>query len=132
MTAHKTVIAAAVISFLGLFAPIKGMAIAVLALCASDLVTGLIAAKKAGEPILSGKLRRTVVKVLVYEAALLLTFVAQKWLLGDSLPIVNWAAGVVGLVELKSNLENLNRISGQDLLKALLDKVTAAQDKPQP
>ena len=129
MTPVKLVTAAA-IALLGLIAPIKGMLIAALALCGADLVTGLLAARKRGEPIVSGKLRRTVVKMLVYEGAILGAYVAQHFLIGDELPVVNWCAGVVGLVELKSLLENLNTLSGQDLLKAVLDKLTLATDKP--
>ncbi len=39
-------------------------------------------------------------------------------------------AGFIGLTELLSVLENLNRASGNDLLKSLIDKLGSAnQDK---
>lgn len=125
-------LSAAAISLLGLFAPVKGMLIAALALCVADLITGILAAMKRKEPITSSKLRRSVVKLAVYELAIIASFTAQHWLTGDGFPLVSWAAGMVGLVELKSVLENLNSISGQDLLASLLTRVTAAQDKPGP
>jgi Bacteriophage holin family len=134
LQAHSALkyIAAALVSFLGLFAPVKGMLIAAGALCIADLVTGVLAAHARKEPITSSKLRRTVVKLLVYELTIVFSFVTQHWLTGDSFPLVSWASGMVGLVELKSVLENLNAMSGQDLLKSVLDKLTAAQTKPEP
>lgn len=129
MTAQKYLIAA-ILSFVGLFAPVKGMLIAALALCSADLVTGVLASRKRGDPITSSKLRRTVVKALVYESTIIASFTTQHWLTGDAFPLTSWAAGVIGLVELKSVMENLNTLSGQDLLKAVLDKVTDAQQKP--
>jgi phage-related holin len=123
-------LSAAAISLLGLFAPVKGMLLAALVLCVADLITGVLAAMKRKEPITSSKLRRSVVKLFVYELAIIASFIAQHWLTGDAFPLVSWAAGMVGLVELKSVLENLNTISGTDLLASILTKVTQAQDKP--
>jgi len=129
--ALKVVIAASV-SFLGLFAPAAAALAAALGLTVVDLVTGIVAAMRRKEPITSGKLRRTVVKLVVYELAILSAYTAQHWLTGDAFPLMSWAAGTIGLVELKSVLENLNSISGQDVLKSLIDKVTQTQTKPEP
>jgi hypothetical protein len=129
MPAIEKYLLTALISLLGLFAPVKGMLIAALALCSVDLLTGLLASRTRKDPITSSRLRRTVVKALVYETTILVSFITQHWLTGDAFPLTSWAAGMIGLVELKSVLENLDIISGQDLLKAMLDKITAAQVK---
>lgn len=105
------------------FAPVQGMITACFVLIAVDLITGLTAARKQKLPITSSGLRRTLVKLFVYEAAIMLGFVAQQYLTGPSIPITNIIGGYVGLTELLSSIENLNVISGTDLLKALLEKL---------
>lgn len=115
-------------ALLALFAPIKAAAIVALALVIADLITGVIAAYKRGEPITSTNLKRTVVKLFVYEAAILLAFLAQTYLTGTLLPVCNLATSVVGLTEMKSVLENLESISGQNLFQVLITKVSKSKD----
>lgn len=105
------------------FAPIQGMIIACFALVLIDLLTGIFAAKKRAEAITSSGLRRTAVKLFVYEAAIMLGFITQQYLTGPNIPVVSIITGFVGITELLSVLENLNTISGNDLLKALLEKL---------
>lgn len=114
---------ALVVSALSIFAPIKTIMIVVLILILSDLVTGIMAAIKRKEPITSAALRRTVSKILAYELAIALGFVAQTYLMDGSIDVTKILSSLVGLVELKSCLENLNEVSGTDLLKSLIDKL---------
>lgn len=111
-----------VISVAAIFAPIQGLLLATGSLVFIDLITGVIAAHKRGSPITSAGLRRTVTKILVYQTALMTAFLAEKYM-SDVLPFVKMASGVITLVELTSVLENLNSISGENLLKALIDKL---------
>lgn len=111
------------IASLAVFAPIRGMIIAVLVLILVDLITGVWAAYKRKEAIKSAWMRRTVSKLLVYEIAIMMSFITQTYLCGDLIPMASIAAGLIGMTELKSILENLSSISGEDLIKQIIDKL---------
>lgn len=116
------------ISLLAILAPIQAMAIAAVSLCVLDLPLGIIAAKKRGEKITSAGLKRTIVKVFVYEMALILGLIVQKYMLSDTIPLINLISTLIGCTELKSALENLEDISGQPFLKQLIDLLNKKQD----
>lgn len=105
------------------FAPAGPMLGTALALILIDLVTGVIAAKKQGLPITSAGIGRSVVKLLVYESAIALAFLVQKYMTGDAVPAASIVSGLVGMTELLSCLENINIISGGDLLKSIIAKL---------
>lgn len=105
------------------FAPAKGMLISALCLIAVDLITGIMAAKKQGTPVTSAGLRRTVSKLLVYEIAIALAYIAQHYLMNDMVPAASIVSGFVGITELTSCYENMNTIGGNDLLKKVIDKL---------
>ena len=113
------------LSILAVFFPIKAALITVFVLIAADLIFGLMAAKKRGEPITSSGFRRTLTKFLVYEVAVMLAFLAQQYLTGEMIPVEQITAAYIGLVEIKSVMENLNDISGGSILKSLLDKLNS-------
>jgi Bacteriophage holin family len=110
------------LALLAVLAPAKSMVLSSLFLVMLDLVTGLLAAKKQNLPITSSGLRRTISKMLVYESAILLAFLAQQYLVKD-IPIANIASSFVGLTELTSCLENIDIISGGGLLKKLISRL---------
>lgn len=112
-----------------IFAPIQSLLMTTGIMIFIDFITGVLAAKKRGEPITSAGFRRSLTKIFVYEAALMLAFLAETYM-SDILPFVKMAAAMISIVELKSIYENLNGISGEDLLKGLIDKLGSAnQDK---
>jgi TctA family transporter len=119
---------ALVLSVLAVFAPAKTMILTSFALVMMDLITGLIAAKKTNTPITSAGLRRSISKLLIYEVAILLGFLTQQYMTGPSVPVSNIIAGLVGVTELTSCLENLNTISDGGILKIILDKISSAKD----
>ena len=119
----KTYLVAALVGLASIFAPIRDVLTVTLVLITADLLTGMYAAHKRGESIQSSAIRRTVSKVLIYEIAIAIAFLAQHYLMDDVLPAAKLIASMVGMVELKSVLENLNSISGTDLLKAVIDKL---------
>lgn len=112
-----------VLAILAVFAPAKAMILSSFILVMSDLVTGVWASNKQGKPITSAGLQRTVAKLFVYEMAILLAFIAETYLTSNMIPVSKVVAGLVGITELKSCLENLNTISGQDLLKEAISKL---------
>lgn len=107
---------------LAVFAPIQSLIITTVVLIVVDLVTGIYAAVKRSEAITSAGLRRTISKLFIYEVALMCAYLAEHYMQLD-LPIVKMASTMVSLVELKSIMENLNSISGVDLLKSLIEKL---------
>ena len=113
---------------LAVFAPIKTIVITVFVLIIVDLIFGIYAAHKRGESITSAGIRRTVTKIFVYEFTILIAFLCQKYLLMDTIPIVNVLAGLIGLVEFKSLLENANDILGTDIFKTLIKQLGSKND----
>lgn len=110
-------------SVLAVFTPIKAALLTVLVLVIVDLVTGVIAAYKRNEKITSAELRRSLSKIVIYEVTLCLAYLSEHYLISDEIPVMKLVSGMVGLVELKSILENLNEISGENLLKAIVEKL---------
>lgn len=111
------------LALLAVFAPIQSVLLTVLALILADVITGVLAARARKEKIVSSGLRRSVVKLLVYEIAIMLGFVTESFLTGDLVPICKIISTYVGLTELKSIFENLNAISGGSLLKSIIEKL---------
>lgn len=116
------------ISAMAALAPIKPVMITVGVLIVSDLITGIWAAHKRGEPITSAALGRTISKMVVYQTAVITGFLLQRYLLGDALPIVNVIGGVIGMVEFKSFIENANCIVDGDVFKEILKKLGSKND----
>lgn len=113
----------------GVLAPIKALMISTGFLIFVDLVTGIWAAYQQKQPITSAALRRTVSKILIYQLAIISGFIVEHYMLTDFLPISKIVASVIGLVELKSVLENSNKIMGQDLFKVVIAKLGSENDK---
>lgn len=111
------------LTLLAVFAPIKAIILAALALIIFDLITGVIAAYKRKEPITSAGFQRTLVKTFVYLSAIVLGYIAETYLTGDLMPISKMITAYIGFVESVSCLENLNSISGGSLLTALIAKL---------
>lgn len=116
-------------SALAVLTPIKTVMIAVGFAIFVDLITGLWAAHKRGEKITSAGLQRTAIKAFVYETLVVMGYVVETYLTGAAVPVSKIASGFVGLIEMKSVTENLNDITGTDLLKALISKFASANDK---
>lgn len=106
------------ISLLAVFSPIQPLMAAVAFLIVADTITGIIAAYKRGEEIRSSGLSRAVVKLFVYQVVIVTGFLMEQYIVPDlGVPIVKLLAGVIGVVEFKSLLENVEGVTGLDLLK---------------
>jgi hypothetical protein len=110
-------------------APIHAVILSVGFLIIADLITGILAAYKRKEKITSAAMRRTISKIVVYQLAVISGFLLEAYLLDKLLPISKIVAGVIGIVEFKSILENSNYIIGQDIFKALIKKLGSENDK---
>ncbi len=119
-------IKASLVALIAVFAPIKAMILTMLVLVIADLITGVWAAYKTGQPITSAKMRTTVSKLLIYLVAICVGFLVEVYLIDALLPVSKLIAGAIGMVELTSLLENANKILGTDLFKALISKLGSA------
>jgi hypothetical protein len=115
------------LSVLAVFAPLKALMGAVAFLIMADTVTGIIAAYKRGEEIRSSGLSRAIVKLFVYQVVIITGFLMEQYIVPDlGIPIVKLLAGVIGVVEFKSVLENVESITGLNLMK--IKKVLGSQN----
>lgn len=117
------------IAALGAIAPIHTLLATVGVLIFGDMVLGVWAAKKRGEPITSSRLRDTVSKMFIYHLVLILGFLVQENMLDGWIPIVKLSASVIGIVEIKSVLENSGAILGQPLFKELVQRLGSKSKK---
>lgn len=120
------------LSILAIFAPAKELFIASGFLIFADLLTGITAAHKQGQPITSAGLRRTVSKLLIYNVAIASGFLVQHYFMKDAVPVSNIVSSAIGLTELKSIIENIDKIRGGSLFKEILSKLGSNNDTPQP
>lgn len=118
-----------ILAILVVLAPIKSMMLVAGVLIAADLLSGLWAAHKSKVAITSAGLRRSITKMLVYQATIILAFLVEKYMLDNALPLSKIASSFIGITELKSVLENLNIASGGNLLKDLISKLGSDNDK---
>lgn len=119
-------VAAALVAIL---APAKALLLSVGFLIIADLITGIWAAYKRGEKIKSSAMRRTVSKLVIYNLAVISGFLVETYMLENIFPVSKIVASVIGLVELKSILENANSILGQDLFKTVIAKLGSQNDE---
>jgi uncharacterized membrane protein YfcA len=110
------------VSIFAILAPIHTVMATVAVLIALDLVSGIWAALKRKEIITSAVLRRTVSKMIAYQLAVISGFLVEQFLLQGSIPVIKLIASAIGLVEMKSILENADAINQQPLFAALIKK----------
>jgi hypothetical protein len=116
------------VASLAALAPIQAVLVVVGLLLMSDMVLGILAARKRGEVVNSASMRRTVSKMLIYEAVVILGYLMQHYLMDDIMPVAKICAGAIGMVEFKSILENADAINGGSVLKTLISKLGSAND----
>ncbi len=109
-------------SIWAILAPIHATLSVVFLLIIIDFISGIIAAKRRKEPINSAGIKRTIIKIFVFEISLCLGFLAEHYIPG-SLPFVNLIGGFISLTEMTSIIENMNELSGNTLLQALIKKL---------
>lgn len=115
----------ALASLISVLAPTESAVAATVVVTLLDLVTGILASRKGGQPVTSYGLKRTIGKLMLYLGGILLGFVVGTYLT-PGVPLLNWVTTMIGLTETKSIAENVNILYPNATLKALLDKVQQA------
>jgi len=108
---------------LALLTPIKPMLIACGFLIFCDMITGILASRKRKERIKSSEMRRSISKFLVYQITIISAFILEIYMLDGLVPVSKVVAGVIGMVEFTSILENTSTIAGTDIVKLVLNKL---------
>lgn len=116
------------LSVLAFVLPIKPLLIGSMVMVLLDCLTGIMAARKRGEKITAAGLRRTVTKLAVYTLAIVSGSVAEKMLLDALVPVAKLVAGAIGIVEIKSVLENAQTVLGMTLFQALMARLGGPTD----
>lgn len=107
-----------------LLLPIKAVALTLGFLIFADLFTGIWKAIKNKEQITSRKMSETVSKMVLYQLAIIVAFVAETYIF-FGIPITKVASGYIASTEIKSIFENIGTITGIDLwekIKSLLKR----------
>jgi phage-related holin len=116
------------LSILAVLAPIKAVMISAAVLVVADLILGIVAAIKRGEKITSAGFRRTISKLFVYEMAVVLGFICEKYLISGTVPLSKIMSAYIGLTEMKSIVENLDSINGKPIFKDIISKLGSQND----
>lgn len=112
------------------FSPVKEIFILMIGFVAVDLVAGLVASHNRRVPRSSRRLRKSVLKILCYIAAVLLAFWAEQVLQIEWFASHRFIAGLICVVEFISILENLAVISGHPVFLKIIKLIRgkASQD----
>lgn len=110
-------------AMLAFLAPIHLLMICVGILIGADFITGIARAVKKKQKITSNAMKRTVVKSLIYQVAVISGF-ALETIMPGGLPIAKLVASAIALVEFKSIAENVQGSTGIDLV-AVIKKVSS-------
>lgn len=113
LTSIQLFLSKVVLLVLAFLAPISSIVFGMVFLVACDLITGVIAAVKKKEKITSSKLSRTISKLLVYFVTIVICHVINDHLLfgADIVPLESLVTSYIALTELKSILENLDKMT---------------------
>lgn len=112
-----------------LLMPIHSLIITAGILIGLDLVSGIWAAIKRKEKISSAVLGRTVSKILLYELAIIAGWLCGHYMMGDLVPVSNLVAGAIGVVEIKSILENADSINGSSIFASIIAKIGSSNNQ---
>jgi len=125
---------------LSVLLPIKELMLTIGFLVFADLVVGLWKAMKLKQRIRSRRMSDTVTKLLLYQLAIISSFLIEKYVITEMLPIAKLVGTVIAIIEFKSIIESIEAVTKQDIwsrIKALIgrksdDMVDAMGSDPEP
>jgi phage-related holin len=121
----KAIFAVCLAYSLSFFIPIQSFLLGTVLLVFTDTATGIWKAKTRKEPITSAGMRRTIIKIIAYFLAIILSeMVKNIWI--KEVDLAYYVSAYIAITELKSNLENLSVITGLDFWAVIKNFV---QDK---
>ncbi|WP_299119583.1 phage holin family protein [uncultured Tenacibaculum sp.] len=103
---------------LALLSPLNGVLTTMMLLIVVDFITGSYAAIKHAVPIRSIRLGHTISKFFIYNLVIISAYFLEKHIVNE-VPFLKIIAGFIAITEIKSILENYNKIYGVNPFKAL-------------
>ncbi|WP_299105580.1 phage holin family protein [uncultured Tenacibaculum sp.] len=103
---------------LALLSPLNGVLTTMMLLIVVDFITGSYAAIKNNFPIRSIRIGHTVSKFFIYNLVIISAYFLEKHIVNE-VPFLKIIAGFIAVTEIKSILENYNKIYGVNPFRAL-------------
>jgi len=116
------------VSIVAVLAPVKPLCLTTGFLILVDMLFGIWRAKKCKEKITSRKMGNTISKIVLYNIMVISVYLLNKYVIDTGLPLEKFAAGILGLVELRSIDESWIKIYGWSLwdkIKLLIRRGTS-------
>jgi len=110
---------------LSVLLPIKELMLTIGFLVFADLVVGLWKAMKLKQRIRSRRMSDTVTKLLLYQLAIISSFLIEKYVITEMLPIAKLVGTVIAIIEFKSIIESIEAVTKQDIwsrIKSLIGR----------
>jgi len=104
---------------LALIAPIAAIMLTIAFLIVVDFITGAYASYKNKTPISSERIAHTISKFFIYNLVVLSAFLLEKYIV-EEIPFQRIITGFIAIAEIKSILENFNKIYGINPFKVLV------------
>lgn len=105
---------------LALISPLYGVLTTMVLLIVVDFITGAYAALKLKAPIESKRIGHTISKFFIYNLVIISAYFLEKHIVNE-VPFLKIIAGFIAITEIKSILENYNKIYGINPFKALMN-----------
>ncbi|CAL2080347.1 phage holin family protein [Tenacibaculum sp. 190524A02b] len=127
---------------LALLAPLNGVLTTMMFLIVVDFITGAYASLKKQISITSEKIAHTISKFVIYNLVIISAYFLEVYIVNE-VPFLKIIAGFIAVTEIKSILENYNKIYGvnpfkvlyhfinQAGLKSTLEQITEEEQKNQ-
>jgi len=114
------------LSTLAFIAPVNGLMLSIGFLLFIDLILGIMTARKNGIPIQSKELKKTVIKMLLYQVTVISAFILDTYFIQMGSIVVRITALSVGITEAKSIFEHVGTLTGLDIWSVLKDKLKSS------
>jgi phage-related holin len=102
--------------------PISGYIFFMICAVTCDTITGLLAAMKQNQKITSRGIWRTLEKIVIAGIAIMLAYGFELLFVPD-LPLTKGVAMIISFAELKSNMENYQKITGVDVSSVWMQRI---------
>ncbi|WP_298417849.1 phage holin family protein [uncultured Kordia sp.] len=107
---------------LTLISPMTTIMFTIIFLIIVDFITGAYASFKNNIPISSERIGNTISKFFIYNLVVLSAFLLEKYIVNE-IPFQRIITGFIAIAEVKSILENFNKIYGINPFKALINLI---------
>ncbi|WP_046755246.1 phage holin family protein [Kordia jejudonensis] len=107
---------------LALLSPMVTIMLTIIFLIIVDFITGAYASFKNNIPISSKRIGNTISKFFIYNLVILSAFLLEKYIVNE-IPFQRIITGFIAIAEVKSILENFNKIYGINPFKALINLI---------